>query len=189
MSALKVIGALVLCGGLASCSFPSDLGDTAAALDGLADAGSAFQASSTDCPPQLADPLMAIALGEAQPQEVAWFVPAGQLDVPTLGPGVTHVEHAVGDGWWLWLSFGGPPSDGVLPRDLGRPSCARDDARLFATASPDGGGRFLERPMHARLHVVDTGIEAGDALDLERTTENIFRMLWRGIAPAPAQQE
>jgi TetR/AcrR family acrAB operon transcriptional repressor len=27
----------------------------------------------------------------------------------------------------------------------------------------------------------------GDALDLERTTENIFRMLWRGIAPA--QQE
>jgi hypothetical protein len=169
MSAIKSIGVLVLCAGLASCGFPSDLGDTAAALHGLADAGSAFQATPGDCVAQPVDPLMAIALGEAQPQEAAWFVPAGQLDVPSIGPGVTDLEHALGDGWWLWLSFGEPPSDGVLPRDLGRPSCARDDARLFAVASPDGGGRFLERPMHARVHVVDAGIEAGDALDLELT--------------------
>ncbi|MBS2029270.1 MAG: hypothetical protein JST54_15315 [Deltaproteobacteria bacterium] len=170
MSISRLFLSLLLGSTIAACGWTQDLGETAQAFNHLGDAGVASSASTdAGCAPSAFDPLLPYALGVSQPEEAAWIVPAGEVNVPVVGPGLTNVLHATGDGWWIWLSFGEPPVDGELPRSLGRPSCAEDDARLFAVPGPDGGGRFLERPLHAHVHVVDAGTEPGALLELELT--------------------
>ena len=168
MRFLDVAIAFALACCFAACGFDRELGQTAADLNRLSDAGFGSPLPDGGCMQAAWDPLLPIAMG-SQPEEAAWFIPAGNVNVATVGPGVTNVEHDDGDGWWLWLSFGEPLSDGELPRALGAPSCAIDDARLFAPHFPDGGGEFVERALHAHLHVVDAGTDAGDAIELELT--------------------